>query len=161
MSRLRKYPGDSEEPPKDPFADEAGRNLFADRDVVEGETAEPAEAAGPYASAAGGGPAHRVGGFQATLPHRGGMLLITGICGALGAAAGLCFWPLLIANLLLTLPAWLMSQSDLRAMQAGAMDPSGRGMTQAAHILGIVGTLATLIPFIVLTWRSFRLSGLW
>ena len=116
MSRLRKYPGDAEEEPSDPFADEAGRNPFADREEVVAETANDASPENPYLTGAGGRPAHQVGGFEMTLPHRGGTVLTLGILGIIGAAVFAFCWPLLVINLFLTLPAWLMGQSDLRAM---------------------------------------------
>ena len=131
------------------------------REEADADARDPEVEASPYAGAAGGAPAHQVGGFHATLPHRGGTLLVIGIFGLLGASLGFCFWPLLLANLLLTLPPWLMAQSDLRAMLAGAMDAEGAGMTRAAHILGIVGTLATLIIFVFMAWFSFKMWGLW
>lgn len=160
MSRLRKYPGDSEEPSGDPFLDPEGHNRFADRD--EGPIpAGAAETTGPYASATGGMPAHRVGGYATTLPHRGGTVLSLGLFGLFGAAGAAFCFPLLMVNLLLTLPAWLMGQSDLRAIQAGAMDPAGRGMTLAGYVMGILGTIATLILFVVMGWITFKMGSVW
>ncbi len=37
--------------------------------------------------------------------------------------------------------ALFMGKGDLRAMDAGRMDPAGRGTTQAGWILGIIGTV--------------------
>ena len=58
-------------------------------------------------------------------PHRGTQLLIWGI-------VSLC-----CCNLLGLVPL-LMANADLAAMDRGEMDPSGRGITQAARVLGIV-----------------------
>jgi hypothetical protein len=160
MSRLRKYPGDSEEEPSDPFADDQGRNPFADQEEVRAETAA-GSTLNPYLAGAGGRPAHQIGGFETTLQHRGGTVLTLGILGIVGAALFAFCWPMLVINLFLTLPAWLMGQSDLRAMKAGAMDGEGRGMTLAGYILGIFGTLGTLIVFVVSAWVSFKMYDLW
>ena len=40
--------------------------------------------------------------------------------------------------------AWVMGSSDLREMDAGRMDPSGRGMTQAGKICGMIGVILVL-----------------
>jgi hypothetical protein len=159
MTRLRKYPGDSEEP-SDPFSDEAGRNPFAERDEVR-QAAEEGGPENPYLAGAGGKPAHQVGGFETTIPHRGGTVLTMGILGIVGAAVFAFCWPLLVINLFVALPAWLMGQSDLRAMKAGAMNREGRGMTFAGFILGIFGTLGTLILFISIAWVTFKMYDLW
>lgn len=159
MARLRKYPGDSDERPKDPFVDEKGRNPFADSEELPAN--ENAFSANPYQGGAGGQAAYRVGGFQTTLPHRGGTVLTLGILGLLGAAVFSFCWPILAINLFLTLAAWLMGQSDLRAIQAGAMDPEGRGLTRAGYLLGVIGTFGTLAVFVIVAWISFRRSTPW
>jgi hypothetical protein len=161
MSRLRKYPGDSDQPPPDPFSDKEGHNPFSDRDEGAAEPSSAPPAANPFQGGAGGSPAHVVGGFVTTLPHRGSTVLTLGILGIIGAAIFAFCWPMLPINLLLTLPAWLMSQSDLRAMQAGAMDREGRGMTLAGFWLGIFGTIGTAILFVGIAWVSFKMAGWW
>jgi hypothetical protein len=158
MARLRKYPGDAEEP-SDPFADDQGRNPFADRE--EGRLGESGEVSNPYVAGAGGRPAHEVGGFQTTLPHRGGTVLMLGILGVIGAAVFAFCWPLLVINLFVTLPAWLMGQSDLRAMKAGAMSSEGRGRTLAGFILGVFGTVGTAILFVWIAWITYKMSSVW
>ena len=65
-------------------------------------------------------------------PHRGVMILVFGILGIV-----LCM-PLGIV-------AWIMGSGDLKLMRAGAMDPSGEGLTQVGKILGIIGTLLGLM----------------
>jgi hypothetical protein len=65
-------------------------------------------------------------------PHRGTLILVLGIlglviCGPLGIAA------------------WIMGSGDLKEMDAGTMDPSGRGNTQAGKIRGIIGTVLLII----------------
>jgi len=58
-------------------------------------------------------------------PHRGTLILILGILGLV------VFQPLGIL-------AWIMGNTDLKEMDAGRMDPEGRGMTQIGKILGII-----------------------
>ena len=49
----------------------------------------------------------------------------------------------------LGIAAWVMGSGDLKQMDAGAMDPSGRGNTQAGKICGIIGTILMVIGIIV------------
>ncbi|MBI1189790.1 MAG: DUF4190 domain-containing protein [Tepidisphaera sp.] len=58
-------------------------------------------------------------------PHRGTLILVFGILGLV-----MCF--------AFGVAAWIMGSSDLREMNAGSMDPSGREMTNAGKILGII-----------------------
>lgn len=69
-------------------------------------------------------------------PHRGTLILVLGILGIV-----LC-GPLAIA-------AWIMGNGDLKEMDAGAMDPSGRGNTNAGRICGIIGTVLLAISIVV------------
>jgi hypothetical protein len=69
-------------------------------------------------------------------PHRGTLILILGIlglvvCGPLGIAA------------------WVMGSSDLKEIDAGTMDPAGRGTTNAGKICGIIATILIIISIIV------------
>jgi hypothetical protein len=66
--------------------------------------------------------------------HRGTLILVFGILGIV-----FCF-PLGIA-------AWIMGRQDLKAMDAGSMDPSGRGNTNAGRICGMIGTLLAGVTF--------------
>jgi len=61
------------------------------------------------------------------IPHRGVTVLVLGVL-------GINLFPLGIA-------AWIMGHNDLLDMDAGRMDPSGRGMTSAGKVCGIIGTL--------------------
>lgn len=70
-------------------------------------------------------------------PHRGPMCLVLGIlsivlCAILG--------PVAIG----------VSGKDLSAMDSGEMDPSGRGLTEAGRILGIIGSVLLVIQILVL-----------
>lgn len=64
-------------------------------------------------------------------PHRGGAILALGILGIV-----LCF----ICGII----AWVMGNNDLGEMAAGTMDPSGRGLTQAGKICGMVGVILVI-----------------
>ena len=58
-------------------------------------------------------------------PNRGAIILVLGILGWLVCPITGIF-------------AWVMGNTDLAEMDAGRMDPEGRGLTQAGRILGIV-----------------------
>lgn len=69
-------------------------------------------------------------------PHRGTTILVLGILSLVLCA------PLGIA-------AWIMGNSDLKEMDAGVMDPSGRSTTNAGRICGIIGTILLIIGVLV------------
>jgi hypothetical protein len=68
--------------------------------------------------------------------HRGTLILVLGILSLI-----IC-QPLGIAS-------WLMGNGDLRAMDAGTMDPEGRGLTQAGKICGVVSVVIFAIGLVV------------
>jgi len=68
-------------------------------------------------------------------PHRGGVVLTLGILGIV-----ICF----ICGII----AWVMGKNDLREMDAGAMDPAGRGLTNAGKICGIVGVILQCVGLV-------------
>lgn len=74
-------------------------------------------------------------------PHRGGLILTYALLGLF-----LCF-PFGIA-------AWSMGSEDLREMDAGLMDPSGRSLTSSGHSVGVLGTVLWIAGILV-----FFLSG--
>ena len=67
-------------------------------------------------------------GQQPLNPHRGGVILALGILGLV-----VCF----ICGIF----AWIMGKNDLKETEAGTMDLSGRGLTQAGRICGMVGVI--------------------
>jgi hypothetical protein len=72
-------------------------------------------------------------------PHHGTLILILGILS------------LFMCNIITGIPAWVMANSDLREMDAGTMDPGGRGATQAGKICGIISVvLAVLVMLLVI-----------
>ena len=97
------------------------------------------ELAGAMAPAAGmpfGGPTAAVASQQRAAvrrvaPHRGGAVLALGIVGLV-----LCF----ICGII----AWVMGGNDLKEMAAGRMDATGKGLTQAGKICGMISVIWTL-----------------
>jgi hypothetical protein len=70
-------------------------------------------------------------------PHRAGTILTLGIIGLI-----IC-GPLCIA-------AWLMGDSDIREMDAGIMDKSGRSTTSTGRALGILGSIIWILMIVFL-----------
>jgi len=69
-------------------------------------------------------------------PHRGTLILVLGIlglvvCGPVGIAA------------------WVMGNADLKEMDAGTMDPSGRGTTQAGKICGMIACILMILGLVI------------
>ena len=81
--------------------------------------------------------------------HRGGLILGLGIGGLVLSITCCCTLPLPI-GLLIAIPAWAMGSSDMRKMNAGKMDPSGKGNTKGGLICGIIGTILSLMGLLLL-----------
>ena len=73
-------------------------------------------------------------------PHRGTMILVFGILS-------------IIVCMPLGIVAWVMANGDLKKMDAGTMDPEGRGNTQAGKICGIISVCLALVGFVI--WFLF------
>jgi hypothetical protein len=73
------------------------------------------------------------------LPHRGGMILTLGI---IGLVVGLVICPIVMV---LGFVAWFMGTADLRKMDQGIMDPSGRGNTVAGKVMGIITSILFIL----------------
>jgi hypothetical protein len=69
-------------------------------------------------------------------PHRGTIILVLGILG-------------LVVCSPLGIVAWVMGSGDLKEIDAGTMDPAGRGTTQAGKICGMIATILMIIGVIV------------
>ena len=69
-------------------------------------------------------------------PHRGTLILVLGILS------------IVMCGIFTAIPAWIMGNTDLAEMNAGTMDSSGRGLTNAGRIMGmiicIIGILAII-----------------
>jgi hypothetical protein len=77
-------------------------------------------------------------------PHRGTLILVLGILSLVLCA------PLGIA-------AWIMGNGDLKQIDAGTMDPSGRSTTNAGRICGMIGTILLIIGVVV--WIGLIVLG--
>mgnify|MGYP001169415697 CR=1 FL=1 len=62
--------------------------------------------------------------------HRGVLILVLGI---LSIVLGCWFFT--------GIPAWVMGNNDLKEMDQGIMDPSGRGLTQGGRVTGMIATI--------------------
>jgi hypothetical protein len=69
-------------------------------------------------------------------PHRGTLILVLGILGLV--ICGPC-----------GIAAWIMGNGDLKEIDAGTMDPAGRGMTNAGRICGMIATILLILGAVV------------
>ena len=69
-------------------------------------------------------------------PHRGVLILVLGIFG-------------LVCCLICGIIAWVMGSGDLKEMDAGTMDASGRGLTQAGKICGMISVIWQIIVLVI------------
>ncbi len=69
-------------------------------------------------------------------PHRGTLVLVMGILGI--ACCGV-----------FGIVAWVLGSQDLREIDAGRMDPSGRGLTQAGRIIGMITTILMIVGMVI------------
>jgi len=74
---------------------------------------------------------------QSVAPHRGVLILVLGIIGIVCC----CFITGIIA--------WVMGNNDLREIDAGRMDPTGRGLTQAGKICGMVSVILWIVMLVI------------
>lgn len=145
-----------------PLRDDGVSNPFSD------EGSDEATSDNPYsAPAEASGASYRPRGYETTLKSRGRMVFWLGLIGlsnsALGATGVLLLilavhmggfnWIYLCAGMLpmglaLSFAAWLFGSRDLRAIDAGAMEGSGREKTRAGWTMGVVGTLIALAPVV-------------
>ena len=73
---------------------------------------------------------------QSVAPHRGVLILVLGILGIV-----CCF----ICGII----AWVMGNNDMREIDAGRMDQTGRGLTQAGKICGMVGVILAIVVIVI------------
>lgn len=85
-------------------------------------------------------------------PHRGATVLTLGIISLamnlLSMVGGLAFAPCCFGTLIpvgLAIPAWMMANSDIRAMRGGRMDPSGLSPTTSGRICAIISLALSAI----------------
>ena len=70
-------------------------------------------------------------------PHRATLILVLGILGLVLCAP-------------LGLVAWIMGNGDLKEMDAGTMDPSGRSTTNGGRICGMIATILMIIGLVIM-----------
>lgn len=81
-----------------------------------------------------------------TQPARGTLILVLGILSIVICA-------------LLGPFAWLMGKGDLEKMDQGAMDPSGRDLTKAGMICGIIGTVLLVLGLVWFLFVGLAAAG--
>jgi uncharacterized membrane protein YidH (DUF202 family) len=78
--------------------------------------------------------------------HRATLILVFGILG-------------LVLCMPLGIVAWVMGNGDLKEMDAGRMDDSGRGLTQVGKILGMVSVILTIVAVVIWLLMVFLMVG--
>lgn len=82
-------------------------------------------------------------------PHRSGFVYTFGILSFISGFFAFVFGPI----------AWISGRRDLKEMDAGVMDNSGRGLTQAGQVLGMIMTIFwTLVVILGLIASSFIMN---
>jgi hypothetical protein len=79
-------------------------------------------------------------------PHRGTLILVLGILS-------------LVICAILGPFAWVMGKGDLARIDAGQMDPMGRGTTQAGMICGIIGTVFLILGVLWFMFVMLAVGG--
>ena len=69
-------------------------------------------------------------------PHRGTLILVLGILS------------IVMCGIFTAIPAWIMGNTDLAEMNAGTMDSSGRGLTNAGRIMGMIICIISILGII-------------
>lgn len=77
------------------------------------------------------------------MPHRGALILVLGLMGFFTGCA------------IFSLIAWVLGSNDLREMEAGRMDRSGRDITRAGMILGMILSILWILGFVALAGLFF------
>ena len=70
------------------------------------------------------------------LPHRGVLILVFSILS----------WFICV---IFGIVAWILANSDLRAMEEGRMDPTGEGLTKAGKIVSIISVVLSIVGIII------------
>lgn len=79
-------------------------------------------------------------------PHRGTLILVFGILG-------------LLVNMIFGIVAWVLGAADLKAMDAGRMDPEGRSQTQIGMYLGMASVIITVVIVLIVVIFYCCLAG--
>jgi len=70
-------------------------------------------------------------------PHRGTLILVLGILG-------------LVVCQPIGIAAWVMGNGDLKEMDAGTLDTSGRSLTNAGRICGMIATILMILGVVIM-----------
>jgi uncharacterized CHY-type Zn-finger protein len=92
-------------------------------------------------------------------PHRGGMILVMGIGSIVVPIVFMCPIAGLVATLVgltIGILAWVMAVKDMRKMDKHEMDRSGRGLSQAGMICGIIGLALNGLATIGSAWITIE-----
>jgi hypothetical protein len=73
---------------------------------------------------------------QPMQPHRGVLILVFSILS----------W---VVCVIFGIVAWVLANSDLRAMEEGRMDPTGEGLTKAGKIVSMISVIVSIIGLVV------------
>jgi hypothetical protein len=118
-------------PPEEEEEDEAPRKPIKRRAAADDDDDEEEER--PSRRRRSGGP---------MAPHRGQLIMILGIASLVGFVIGLPLW--IVGPF-----AWIMGNNDLKEMDAGNMDPEGRGQTQMGKMMGMIATILAVLGMII------------
>jgi hypothetical protein len=85
------------------------------------------------------------------VPHRGTLILTLGILGLVLSCCPLAGW-------ILGVLAMSLGNDDLRQMALGGMDRSGKGLTQAGKVLGLIAVIVATFSCILNGWIRLKNS---
>ena len=74
--------------------------------------------------------------MQPMQPHRAVLILVFSILS----------W---VVCVIFGIVAWVLANTDLRAMEEGRMDPTGEGMTNAGKIVAIISVVLSIVGVII------------
>jgi hypothetical protein len=95
------------------------------------------------------------GGGGMMMPDRSGLILGLGIGSlvtALLSCAGVAFAPCGFSGIIslgLGIAAWVMGNTDIRAMQQGRMNPAGLSTTRTGKTCGMIGVILFIVGFLL------------
>jgi len=149
---------------KPSIVDAAGQNRFAEGQES-GEAGGEGGVGDAFAAGASVGERPYQPRYEVTQQSRGGVLLTIAGLGMVGAVIGIVallgIFPMgYFATMISVVPAataWLLAYQDLKTMQLGAMDDSGRQRTLLAYWLGLFGLLACVGIVGTMIWREMNL----
>ena len=156
-----KFPRNPNADRENPFEDEQGVNPFGDdaAPAIDAESQTPADQNLYSTAESSEVQPYRPGDYETFLPNRGALVWWLGFIGcciqllAIVVAAiavmavgevlqGMAYaLPGQLIGIAVSAPGWIMGQSDVKAIAAGAMEEGGWRATRWGLWLGIIGTL--------------------